>query len=75
MIYDLPTFDPPALLAGEQVEPIKRKRRGTNARRSRSIAPALVIGMVFLMDDGTLCRVVQVEPEPLCLPLPPEENR
>lgn len=72
MIYDLPTFDPPALLAGE---PIRRKRRNrTTETRSRSYAPAIAIGMIFLLNDGTLCRVVQVTPEPLCLPIQEQDR-
>lgn len=70
MIYDLPPlFDPPALSQGEQSEPIRRKRRGREARPGFPYGTALAIGMIFLMDDGGLCQIVQVEPYPICLPL------
>lgn len=75
MIYDLPSFNPPALLEGEQAEPIKRKRgRNRHKQTDRQYETALMIGMIFLMDDGTLCRVVQVEPELLCYPIKPQDR-
>lgn len=66
MIYDIPTMEPPAIVQGE---PIRRKRRGRDARRGFPVGPAIAIGMIFLMDDGTPCQIVQVEPYPICLPL------
>lgn len=59
--------DPPQL---EQLHLIRS--RGRSSRRSRTGGGALVIGAVILLDGGkTPCRVVALDPVPLCVPVDP----
>lgn len=60
---------PPAIIATEQAEPVRKKRRG-DRRRTRS--SAWVIGAIILMDDGSRCQIVEIDNgQPYCLPIIP----
>lgn len=76
MIIDMPAIHMPAAVGGpeivEQVRSNRRSRERREARRARMVAPAFVVGMILLMDDGTQCRVVSVEPNGIdgtCVPV------
>lgn len=66
-----PELDPPALVQPEQIEPIRKRKRDRDRYR---MASPYVIGAIILLSDGSRCQIVQVEPEPLCVPVPPPDQ-
>jgi hypothetical protein len=66
MIDTLPLHDPPQLQQPlDRIEEVRRRRRN----RVTSAKPWIIGAIIFLDGGTTPCRIVALEPEPLCVPV------
>lgn len=67
MLADAPPPEPPAIIAPAQKEQRKKRRERAGAR---SALPALAIGAVIVLSDGSRCQIVAYsQGAPVCVPL------